>query len=70
MWVSQCYEEIIKPMSQAERLQLASQILLDLAHQPAIDDSDEWTEEDFRDFSRASLAYAAACYPEQEDLVA
>ena len=52
------YQQTVKSMPSSERLRLASLILSDLA--PAdglIDESDDWSDEDFADATRASLAH-------------
>jgi hypothetical protein len=56
----QIYEEQVKKMTEAERLQLARMIMDDLADAALygnIDDSDVWTDEDLRDVRQASLQY-------------
>lgn len=56
----QIYEEQVKKMTEAERLQLARMIMDDLADAALlgnIDDSDIWTDEDLRDASKAALHY-------------
>ncbi len=68
MTVSQLYEREIQLLPEAERLQLASQILLDIATPLAVDFGDEWTEEDKQALTAATSAYGATSYPEQDDL--
>jgi len=48
------YEQSIKPLPTTERLRLATLILNDISAQSLVDYSDEWTDEDLGDFSRAS----------------
>ena len=58
----QFYEADVKAMPVAERLQLARLIMDDLvtvASRWVVEESDIWSEEDMRDLTRASLAYAA-----------
>jgi hypothetical protein len=47
------YEQTIKPLSAAERLQIASFILSDITAAP-VDFSYEWTDEDLQDFSAST----------------
>ncbi len=54
MTVEQLYDEAIKPLPAAERLRLAAMILNHIPPDSVVDSSDEWTEEDYQDFSRAS----------------
>ena len=52
------YEQTVKSMPSSERLRLASLILNDLAPTDGpVDESDEWTDEDLADATRASLAH-------------
>ena len=59
MSVAELYQQTIRSMPPAERLQLASLILSDLAAAPAptlpVDESDEWSDEDMADATRASI---------------
>ena len=64
------YESQVKPLSVTERLELMRLIMEDLAQSAprwVVDISDIWGEEDLRDLSRASLAYASAALLEGED---
>ncbi len=54
MTVTEIYEQTIKPLPAAERLRLAKLILGDIPPEWVVDYSDEWSEEDYRDFSSAS----------------
>jgi hypothetical protein len=54
MSVKELYERSIKSLPTSERYQLATMILSDIPPQAVTDYSGEWTEEDLRDFSRAS----------------
>jgi hypothetical protein len=54
MTVNQIYEQTIKPLSMADRLRLAALILNDIPPHAVVDYSDEWSEEDLRDFRQAS----------------
>ena len=54
MTVNQIYEQTIRPLSMADRLRLAALILNDIPPHAVVDYSDEWSEEDLRDFRQAS----------------
>ena len=51
------YNQVVKPLPPPERLKLATIILNDISPQVSVDYSEEWSEEDLRDFSAASWAY-------------
>ena len=53
MTLQEMYEQLVKPLSAGERLRLATLIPNDIPPQLVIDQSDAWTREDERDFSRA-----------------
>lgn len=53
MTIEQIYDEAIKPLPTAERLRLATIILNNIPPDSVVDSSDEWTEADYQDFSRA-----------------
>jgi hypothetical protein len=58
----QLYETQIKSLPIVERLQLVKLVLDDLMLDPAswvLNESDEWSDEDYADLTRASLAYEA-----------
>ncbi len=64
------YENQVKPLSVAERMELMRLIVDDLAQSAprwVVDISDIWDEADLRDLSRASLAYASEAMVEGED---
>jgi hypothetical protein len=52
------YHQAVKPMPPSERLKLATMILNDIPPQSVVDYSEEWTEEDIRDFTAHSWNYA------------
>jgi hypothetical protein len=56
MTLREIYDHTIKPLDARERLQLASLILNDIAPAP-VDVSDEWTDEDLRDFTAAGWGH-------------
>jgi hypothetical protein len=68
--IQEIYTQVIRTLSPAERLRLATLILNDLVQQDAgvIDQSDAWTEQDQLDLVAFSLQYAATGYPESEEL--
>ena len=61
MTYQEIYERQVFPLPIAERLQLASLILRDVTQLPAlpksgsVDESSEWSEQDMRELSHASL---------------
>jgi hypothetical protein len=67
MNVADIYAQSIKPLSTADRLQLATLILNDIPPESLIDYRSEWTEEDCRDATRASLSRAEASLGETAD---
>ncbi len=54
MDVAEIYNQTLKHLPAAERLQLAALILSDIASRSLVDYSEEWTEEDLEDFTRAT----------------
>lgn len=64
MTVREVYEKASE-LQMIDRLRLAALILNDVAAQP-IDESDEWTEEDFRDFSAAGRAHIERMLAEED----
>ena len=52
MTLTDIYNQNVKPLSPADRLRLAKLILEDIPAEWVVDYSDEWTEEDYEDFSR------------------
>jgi hypothetical protein len=71
------YSQIIQALSPAERLRLATLILNELVQQnlpivesavqpDAIDQQDNWTEQDQADIVRFSLQYAAAQFTDDQ----
>jgi plasmid stabilization system protein ParE len=53
MTIEQSYEEAIRGLPIEERIRLASLIMWDSAGEGKIDYSEEWTEQDLREFSAA-----------------
>jgi hypothetical protein len=64
------YTSVIRTLSPIDRLQLATLILNGLVEHNAveIDISDNWTEQDRSDVTNFSLQYAAALFPEEENV--
>ena len=60
------YVQVVKPLPPSERLKLATMILNDIPPQSVVDYSEEWSEEDMRDFSAASWRYALQQVEEEE----
>ena len=54
MTVAELYENSVRPLCAADRLQLARLILNDIAPPLPVDISDEWSEEDLQDLAKAS----------------
>ena len=54
MNIHEIYEQTIKSLPAADRLRLAVMILTDIPPQAVVDYRDEWTDEDYRDFNKAS----------------
>ncbi len=71
MSIQQLYEQQILPLPATQRLRLASWILNDITrpspNQTPIDASDEWSEEDYQDFARATLDRLTEIEWEQTD---
>jgi hypothetical protein len=65
------YTQVVCALSPTERLQLANLILNELVKQDSsvIDQSDHWTDQDQVDFTNFSLQYAAALFPEDEEVM-
>ncbi|RUR75463.1 hypothetical protein ACF3DV_21410 [Chlorogloeopsis fritschii PCC 9212] len=62
--------QVIRTLTPAERLRLATLILNDLVQHDVgvVDQSDTWTEQDQLDLVAFSLQYAVTSYPENEEL--
>ena len=57
MTVDELYRRTIKPLPAAERFRLATRILADIPAESLIDDRDDWSDEDLRDFQAAGLCH-------------
>lgn len=60
------YGEVIQPLPASERFKLATLILESISPHAVVDDREEWSEEDYRDFSAASWAYVSQKLEEEE----
>ncbi len=73
MTAQKVFTDTVVNLTPGERFRLAALILDELTRAgtlPAVVDSaDIWSEQDQRDVTAFSLSYAAALYPEDEDLV-
>lgn len=67
MTVDQLYDTEIKSLPPDQRLRLAARIINDLTVQSrVIDESDEWSDEDLRDFTRSGSQHIEARLVEME----
>jgi hypothetical protein len=68
--VREVYDRVLSTLSPTERLRLATLILNDLVQQnlSIVDESETWTEQDQLDVTTFSLQYAAALFPENEEI--
>jgi hypothetical protein len=60
------YAQVVKALPPSERYKLATMILNDIPPQSVVDYSDEWSEEDMRDFTAHSWRCAARSLGEEE----
>jgi hypothetical protein len=67
MTIQELYDRTIKPLPASERLRLAALILNDIPPQAVVDYSEEWSEEDLADFSRATWIHIDNSLDEQDD---
>ncbi len=54
MTIKELYEQSIKPLPATDRYQLATMILGDIPAHSVVDYSDEWSDEDLKEFTRHS----------------
>ena len=68
--VQEVYDRVLYTLSPTDRLRLATLILNDLVQQnlSIVDESETWTEQDKLDVTTFSLQYAAALFPENEEM--
>lgn len=67
MTVNEIYQQSIKPLGTADRLQLARMILNDIPAESFVDYSDAWSDEDLSDFTQAGWRRAVNDFGEIED---
>ncbi len=65
--IEQLYQEVIKPLPASGRLQLATLILSDISPRAVVDYSEEWSEEDLRDFTRSTWQHIDRSLGEDAD---
>ena len=68
MTIQELYEQSIKQLPAPARFQLAVLILNDIPPQALVDYSDEWSEEDLRDWTLHSQRRAAESMGEDADV--
>ena len=64
--LDEIYDRTIRPLPPADRLRLATRILSDIKPDCIVDDRQEWSEDDYSDFSAASWRVIAAGLEEEE----
>lgn len=69
MTVLQIFEDQIRPLPEADRLQMATLILNSVAPQMSPGYSDDWSAEDRRALTASTLRHAMASYPEDGEIV-
>jgi protoheme ferro-lyase len=67
MTIQEMYDQSIRPLPAPDRLRLATLILNEIPPQAVVDYSDEWSDEDLQDFTKAGLAYINKVLEEEED---
>ena len=55
--VEEIYDQTIRPLPTSARLQIATMILKYLPPRAIVDYSEEWSEDDYKDFSATSWNY-------------
>ena len=53
--VESTYNDVVKTLSSSQRLELAARLLNGVVSENVVDERDEWSDEDLRDFSAASF---------------
>ena len=56
--VEETYNDLVGRLTLRERIKLAAMILNDIADQAEVDYSEEWSDEDIEDFTKASWSHA------------
>ena len=67
MTVNEIYQQTIKSLPAADRMQLAKMIMNDIPAESFVDYDDSWSDEDLRDFTQASWQRAEEEFGEPED---
>ena len=67
MTVNEIYQQSIKSLPTADRLQLAKMILNDIPAESFVDHDESWSDEDMRDFTKASWQRVEEEVGEPED---
>lgn len=50
------YDQVVRPMPASERLKLATMILDEISPRAVVDYSEEWSDQDYRDFAATSCS--------------
>lgn len=53
--VENTYNDVVKTLSSSQRLELAARLLNGVVSENVVDERDEWSDEDLRDFAAASF---------------
>ncbi len=61
------YKEVVQRLPLSERFKLATMILKDIPEYAVVDYSEEWTEEDMREFSAFSRRYIISQLQEDDN---
>jgi hypothetical protein len=67
MTVQELYERSIKSLPTGDRLRLAAIILNDIPARAVVDYSEQWSDEDLADFSRATWEHINRSLDEEDD---
>ncbi len=57
MTVAEIYQQTVRQLPVADRLELASLILSNIPRNAVVDDRGDWTSEDYEDFTRSGRAH-------------
>ncbi len=66
MSVEELYLRDIRSLPATERIKLAALILNDLAREPGVDYSDDWSDEDLHDFAQSTWQHIDAVLAESD----
>ena len=64
--VEETYNDLVGRLTLRERIKLAAMILTDISDQAEVDYSEEWSDEDIEDFTKASWSYALNAIESEE----